>query len=117
MTLTLIALVQSPPQYAATSLLEEARRATKQLDECLIGAAENLRPSTVNWLEKYKTYRQSCGNERTAAFDLHLRHAWAELTPRNPDERAQAYRRATFRVDSRYDIWMVKFLDPKPPTD
>ncbi|MCL6741780.1 hypothetical protein LZ518_11645 [Sphingomonas sp. RB56-2] len=115
--LTLIAMVQSPPQDPATALLEEAMRATKQLDECLMGTAESLRPSTSSWLEKYRSYRQSCGKERAAAFDLHLRHAWAELTPRTPDERIQAYRRATFRVDSRYDIGVAKFLDPKPPTD
>ena len=116
MILTLMAMVQSPPQVPDTSLLDKARRATKQLDKCLIGVADALRPSTVDWVNKYKAYRQSCGNERAAAFDIHLRNAWAELKPRNPEERWRAYRRATFRVDSRYDIWVDRFLDPRPPS-
>jgi len=109
-------LIAPPHQDPAKPLLEEARRTTKQLDECLMAAADKLRPSAVGWLEKYKSYRQSCGNERAAAFDIHLRNAWAELTPRNPEERWRAYERATFRVDSRYEIWVDRFLDPRPPS-
>ena len=115
--LMLTAMVHSPIEPSLSILQEKARRAVKQLDDCLINSAERLRSSQTDWPQKYNSYRQSCSGERSKAFGLTLRYEWKRSTPRNADERFKAYRRATFRVDSRVDIWAARFLDPHPPLE
>ena len=112
----LILMAITPPSKDKTAPLEDkARQAVKLLDQCLIEGAERLRSSPLDWEQKYQSYRQSCSKERSIAFDLALRDEWIRSMPRNPNERASAYGRATFRIDSRFDIWVTRFLDPKSP--
>jgi hypothetical protein len=99
------------------ALLQASRNAVEKVDECLQGTAERLNGTKDSWEAKYQAYLNSCFKERQAALELSLQWEWSRAQPKMYEERWQAARAASNRVDSRLRIWATRVLDTAPLMD